>query len=266
MPLSGVSRCPGAGSRARPAKTTIGSSSPRTLSTLLGQFLGDRHRAASGGPYVRRAARGLTGGSGSGKSTVAALLRPRGAVDRRRRRDRARRWSSPGSPRFAALVERFGSGDPRGPTAASTAPRSRRVAFADRGAPPGPRGDHPPGDRRRVPARACRPRPADAIVVSDVPLLVESSRPGRAGYEVVIVVEAPARRCASTGSRSGASPATTPRRAWRPRPPTRSAGRSRPTSSTTAATRATSRPRSTTLWADLERLARRAGAGDREQE
>ena len=38
----------------------------------------------------------------------------------------------PGQPALAALVERFGAGHPREPTARSTGPRSPTIAFADR--------------------------------------------------------------------------------------------------------------------------------------
>ena len=50
---------------------------------------------------------GLTGGIGSGKSTVAALLRERGlpVVDAD---DVARACTAPGSPGLAAVVARFG--------------------------------------------------------------------------------------------------------------------------------------------------------------
>ena len=72
---------------------------------------------------------GLTGGIGSGKSTVAALLAERGAVvvdaDAIAREvvepgsRRWPRWSSGSAPRSSA------------PTARSTGPRSRRAAFVD---------------------------------------------------------------------------------------------------------------------------------------
>ncbi len=129
---------------------------------------------------------GLTGGIGSGKSTVAALLRDRGAVvvdaDAI-----ARRVVEPGEPALAALVERFGSGilssDGRLDRKALAA-----IAFAD-------------DDSRRAleeithPAigveflREVNAAPQGSVVVHDVPLLVEGGMTDR--YASVIVVEAP---------------------------------------------------------------------------
>ena len=63
----------------------------------------------------------MTGGVGSGKSTVAALLAEHGAVvidaDAI-----AREVVEPGTPGFAAVVERFGADVARRRTARSTAP------------------------------------------------------------------------------------------------------------------------------------------------
>jgi dephospho-CoA kinase len=131
---------------------------------------------------------GLTGGIGSGKSTVADLLRGKGAVivdaDQV-----ARAVVEPGEPAFAALVERFGDGildaDGRLDRAALAA-----IAFAD-------------DDGRKAlgditwPAigkefeRQIRVAPAEGIVVCDIPLLVESKSAAARPYKAVIVVEAP---------------------------------------------------------------------------
>ena len=131
---------------------------------------------------------GLTGGIGAGKSTVAALLAERGAVILDADQV-ARDVVEPDQPAFAALVEEFGSGivgaDGRLDRAALAA-----KAFAT------PEGKaaldaithpaiHAEFGRRMVEA------PPDAIVVMDVPLLVESKTAAERGYEVVIVVEAP---------------------------------------------------------------------------
>lgn len=128
---------------------------------------------------------GLTGGIGSGKSTVSALLARRGAViidsDRI-----AREVVEPGTPGLAAVVEAFG---PQVLTAdgALDRPALAAVVFAD------------PGARRTldaivhplVRARAeelAAAAPAGAVVVHDVPLLVETGQAG--SYDVVLVVEA----------------------------------------------------------------------------
>ncbi len=72
---------------------------------------------------------GLTGGIGSGKSTVAALLGAKGAtvVDADQV---ARSVVEPGEPALAALVERFGAGilDPDGHL---DRPALAAIAFAD---------------------------------------------------------------------------------------------------------------------------------------
>jgi dephospho-CoA kinase len=129
---------------------------------------------------------GLTGGIGAGKSTVARRLADRGAVVV----DAdvvAREVVEPGTEGLAAVVEAFGSGvlDPAG--------RLDRAALARIVFPAEPA-------RRRLdallhPRIAVRTRellaaaPADAVVVHDVPLLVEN-RMG-AGYHLVLVVHAP---------------------------------------------------------------------------
>ncbi len=131
---------------------------------------------------------GLTGGIGSGKSTVAELLRQKGAVvvdaD-----EVARAVVEPGEPAFAALVERFGPGilDADGRL---DRPALAAAAFAD------DEGRKALGDitwpaigeefERRI-----KEAPDDAVVVCDVPLLVESKNAATRPYVAVIVVEAP---------------------------------------------------------------------------
>jgi dephospho-CoA kinase len=131
---------------------------------------------------------GLTGGIGSGKSTVADLLAARGAwiVDADAA---ARSVVEPGSPALEKLVERFGpqilddSGRLDRPALAA-------IAFADEDS----RKDleaitHPAINEEFL--RRMQAAPADAIVVCDVPLLAESPAAQARGYPVVIVVEAP---------------------------------------------------------------------------
>ena len=131
---------------------------------------------------------GLTGGIGSGKSTVARLLEAQGAVivdaDQV-----ARDVVEPGQPAFAHLVERFGP-EVVGPDGRLDRPRLAEIAFAsEEGTAALNAITHPAvGDEflRRMTAA-----PADGIVVCDVPLLVESETAASRGYELVIVVEAP---------------------------------------------------------------------------
>jgi dephospho-CoA kinase len=131
---------------------------------------------------------GLTGGIGSGKSTVAALLQARGAVivdaDAV-----ARAVVEPGTPALAALVERFGAGilDPDGvlDRAALAA-----VAFADETSREALEAITHPAINDEFIARV-QAAPRDAIVVCDVPLLAESTQAQSRGYKVVVVVEAP---------------------------------------------------------------------------
>jgi dephospho-CoA kinase len=128
---------------------------------------------------------GLTGGIGSGKSTVAGLLAARGAriVDADRI---AREVVEPGTPGLEAVVAAFGSGVLT-PEGALDRPALAAVVFAD------------PDARRRldgivhplVRARAAElvaAAPPNAVVVQDVPLLVETGQAG--SYDLVLVVEA----------------------------------------------------------------------------
>lgn len=128
---------------------------------------------------------GLTGGVGSGKSTVAALLAEHGAVvidaDAV-----AREVVAVGTPGYAAVVERFG-GSVVAPGGGLDRPALAAIVFADEGA----RADlnaivHPLVGQRSAELMADAPR--DAVVVYDVPLLVEGGRSG--DFELVVVVEA----------------------------------------------------------------------------
>lgn len=127
---------------------------------------------------------GLTGGIGSGKSTVSALLAERGAVvidaDRI-----AREVVEPGTPGLAAVVEAFGE-DVLAADGSLDRPALAAVVFAD----PAARARldaivHPLVRDRAVELAA--DAPADAVLVNDVPLLVETGQAG--SYDLVLVVE-----------------------------------------------------------------------------
>lgn len=129
---------------------------------------------------------GLTGGIGSGKSTVARMLAERGAVvvdaDAI-----AREVVEPGQPALAALVEAFGPEILQPDGSLDRTELAARAFVTDETRKQLEAITHPAiGEEflRRVAAA-----PADGIVVHDVPLLVESTR----GFEygAVIVVEAP---------------------------------------------------------------------------
>ena len=128
---------------------------------------------------------GLTGGIGSGKSEVARLLAEHGAVvvdaDAL-----AREALAPGSPGSAAVVEEFG---PEVLAAAGSIDRARlgRLVFADAAGRAALEAIvHPYVGRRSAELMAAAP--ADAVVVYDVPLLVEKGL--QDGFAVVVVVDA----------------------------------------------------------------------------
>jgi dephospho-CoA kinase len=131
---------------------------------------------------------GLTGGIGSGKSTVAALLEARSAVivdaD-----EVARAIVEPGQPALDELVARFGT-EIVGADKQLDRARLAAVAFADEEGTAALNAiTHPAVGAEFL--RRIKAAPDDAIVVCDVPLLVESSTAASRGYECVIVVEAP---------------------------------------------------------------------------
>ncbi len=127
---------------------------------------------------------GLTGGIGSGKSTVAGLLVQQGAtlVDADAI---SRRLTEPGGAALAALAAEFGP-EIVGPSGALDRDRMRQLVFADAAA------------KRRLEAilhpmiAAQTQRQADAaatpVIVFDVPLLVESAH-WRKRVDRVLVVD-----------------------------------------------------------------------------
>lgn len=128
----------------------------------------------------------LTGGIGSGKSTVAAMLAARGAViidaDAI-----ARQVVEPGRPALAALVERFGA-DILDPDGRLDRKALAAKAFATEEARRGLEAiTHPAIGEEFL--RQVAEAPDDGVVVHDVPLLAEVG--AKLDYDEVIVVEAP---------------------------------------------------------------------------
>ena len=126
---------------------------------------------------------GLTGGIGSGKSTVSEALERRGAVvvdaDRI-----VKELQQPGTEVFAEMVERFGDGIV-GPDGQLDRPAVAAIVFndaealADLGAIVHPR------VRDEMTRRLEELAATDQVVVLDVPLLVESGWEGMSGVVVV---------------------------------------------------------------------------------
>jgi len=131
---------------------------------------------------------GLTGGIGSGKSTVSVLLAERGAVvidaDQL-----AREVVAPGTPGLAAIVEAFGS-----EVVATDGALDRQalgaMVFGDDTARRTLEEIIHPRVRARAGALEARAAPG-AIVVHDIPLLVETGQ--HVTFDVVVVVDVPVR-------------------------------------------------------------------------
>jgi dephospho-CoA kinase len=128
---------------------------------------------------------GLSGGIGSGKSTVARALARRGAVvidaDAI-----AREAVEPGRPGLAAVVERFGPGVLDG-AGRLDRPAMAALVFEDAAARAALNAIvHPLVAAESL--RRMAAAPAGGVIVLDVPLLVEAAR---SGYDVVVIVEAP---------------------------------------------------------------------------
>jgi dephospho-CoA kinase len=128
---------------------------------------------------------GLTGGLGSGKSTVAALLGEHGAVVI----DAdvvAREVVRAGTPGFAAVVARFGPGIV-GPDGELDRAELARIVFAAAAALDDLNAIvHPLVGSRSAELAAAAP--PGAVVVHDIPLLTENGLADR--FDTVVVVEA----------------------------------------------------------------------------
>ena len=129
---------------------------------------------------------GLTGGIGSGKSTVARMLETRGAVvfdaD-----VLAREVVEPGTPGHAAVIERFGA-NILAPGGELDREALASIVFAD----PAARRDleaivHPEVRRRFAEASEAY-RDTDRVVVMSAPLLVETGM--HSAFDVLVVVSA----------------------------------------------------------------------------
>lgn len=129
---------------------------------------------------------GLTGGIGSGKSEVARRLVARGAVlidaD-----VLAREVVEPGAPGLAAVLAEFGS-EVLGPDGSLDRSTLAARVFTHAAARDRLNAIVHPLVRART-AELTAAAPPDAIVVNDVPLLVETGL--ARSYDVVVVVEAP---------------------------------------------------------------------------
>jgi dephospho-CoA kinase len=129
---------------------------------------------------------GLTGGIGAGKSTVARRLGELGAtvIDADRL---AREVVEPGTPGLAAVVEAFGPqvllADGR-----LDRPALGQIVFGDAGQLARLNAIVHPlvGERTRA---LVEHAPTDAVLVHDVPLLVENRATG--GFDLVMIVDAP---------------------------------------------------------------------------
>jgi dephospho-CoA kinase len=127
---------------------------------------------------------GLTGGIGSGKSTVSQMLAERGAVvidaDAI-----TRELQRPGTAVFDAMVERFGAGVVA-PDGTLDRAAVAAVVFVDEVARKDLEAIVHPAVGAEMKARLQRVAGPDAVVVYDVPLLAEAARKG---YAAVVVVD-----------------------------------------------------------------------------
>jgi dephospho-CoA kinase len=130
---------------------------------------------------------GLTGGIGSGKSTVSALLAARGAVvvdaDAI-----TKELQQPGTPVFAAMVERFGPGIVAADGTLDR-PAVADIVFGDKDALADLNAIVHPAVGAEIVARLEALGATDEVVVLDVPLLVESTNAYPVGGLLVVDVD-----------------------------------------------------------------------------
>ena len=128
---------------------------------------------------------GLTGGIGSGKSTVSAMLARRGAViiDADALTHELQRS---GTPVFEAIVDRFGTGIVT-PEGELDRPALAALVFGDPDELADLNAIVHPAVGAEIMARMAAEADTDHVVVLDVPLLVESGRSDMAGLVVVDV-------------------------------------------------------------------------------
>lgn len=128
---------------------------------------------------------GLTGGIGAGKTTVADLLAARGAIVMDADRI-AREVVAPGTPALRRIVERFGP-EVLAPDGSLDRARLAETVFRDDDARAALNGITHPEVMRVIAERLEGYVGTDAIVVLDVPLLVEI---GGGGADLLVVVGA----------------------------------------------------------------------------
>ncbi len=132
---------------------------------------------------------GLTGGIGSGKSTVASMLVERGAVvidaDAV-----ARAVVVPGRPAHAKVVERFGDRIVA-PDGSIDRPALAAEVFTDRAALAELEAIIHPEVRAEIAARLALDKSDDGVVVLEIPLLVEAGDIDSYGLAGVLVIDAP---------------------------------------------------------------------------
>jgi len=130
---------------------------------------------------------GLTGGIGSGKSTVARMLADRGAVVL----DAdvlAREAVEPGTAGFDAVLGRFGEAV-RSTGGSLDRARLAAIVFADDDARRDLEAIVHPQVRSRIAEAVAAHADSDAVIVVDSPLLIETG--GHGSFPVVVVVTAP---------------------------------------------------------------------------
>ena len=128
---------------------------------------------------------GLTGGIGSGKSTVSSLLAKRGAViidaDAI-----TRELQQPGAPLLGVLAERFGA-HIIAADGSLIREELRRIAFSDADALKDLNKIVHPAVATEMDRRMEEVRNTDKVVILDIPLLTENPRKGLCGIVVVDV-------------------------------------------------------------------------------